>query len=111
ADALLVGEGRGLAGRSVDDDTVGAVVDQKAAKLAIAVEIDRALHVERSHGRGQHLSEHAVILRRRESRSSSRAHQVPGPTAPRGSPMTPGGTVAEDVCRVCDRPVTKVRRL
>ena len=40
--------------------------------------IDGALRVERSHGRGQHLAEHAVILRRPAPRSSSRAQLPPG---------------------------------
>src|SRR5262249_4609336 len=56
---LLVGQGRRLAGRAADDDTVGAAVDEVGAELAIALVVDRTIGVERCHGRGQNLAEHA----------------------------------------------------
>ena len=56
--ALVLAEGRGLAGRAVDDDAVGAVVHEERAQLLVAVEVDAAVRVERRHGRGQHLAEH-----------------------------------------------------
>jgi hypothetical protein len=54
--ALLLRERRRLTGRAVDDDPVGAVVDEELAELAVAVVIDRPVRVEGRHGRGQDLT-------------------------------------------------------
>ena len=59
---LVVGERRALARRAGDDEAVGAVVDEVARERAEAVEIDRAVSLERRHDRGQHLAEHPPIL-------------------------------------------------
>ena len=51
---LLVGQRRGLAGRAADDEAVGAVVDEKRRELAEALEVDRAVLLERRHHRRDH---------------------------------------------------------
>ena len=87
-EALLVGERRALAGRAGDDEPVRAVVDEVARERAEAVQIDRAVPLERRHDRCQHLAEHTVILypprgrkldkstRTRNSRSAVRADRA-----------------------------------
>ena len=62
--ALLVAQGRSLAGCSGYDDPVGAVVDEMGAEALEAFDADRAVPAERRHDRGQDLAEHASILRR-----------------------------------------------
>ena len=64
-EALVVGERRALARRAGDDEAVRAVVDEVARERAEAVEVDRAVPLERRHDRGQHLAEHAPILQPR----------------------------------------------
>ena len=61
-EALVVGERRALAGRAGDDEPVRAVVDEVARERAEAVQIERAVPLERRHDRGQHLAEHVPIL-------------------------------------------------
>jgi hypothetical protein len=81
--ALLLGERGRLAGRAVDDDTVGAVVDEERAELSIAVVVDGAVRVERRHGRGQNLAEHETILR------PAAASPCRAPNHPQGIPGDP----------------------
>ncbi len=98
---LVVREGRGLAGRAVHDDPVGAVVDEELAELAVAVVVDRSVGVERRHRCCQHLAQHEASLRRPSPFASPPVPQ----TAPKGSPVTPGdhvsGTGVTGVCGKC----------
>src|SRR5207247_873780 len=64
AHALPLRQRRSLAGRPVDDDAVGAVLDEEQAELAVPVVVNGAVRVERGDGRGQDLPEHSGILRR-----------------------------------------------
>ena len=61
-EALVVGERRALPGRAGDDEAVGAVVDEVARERAEAVQVERAVPLERRHDRGQHFAEHRWIL-------------------------------------------------
>jgi hypothetical protein len=61
-EALLVGEGRRLAGRARHDQAVRAVLDEERRELAELVEVDRAVGVERRHAGGQDFAQHVSIL-------------------------------------------------
>ncbi len=55
---LLVAQRRRLARRAADDDAVGAVVDEVRRELAEAVDVDRAVRLERRDHRGEDGAEH-----------------------------------------------------
>ena len=57
-EALVVGERRALPRRAGDDEAVGAVVDEVARERAEALQVDRAVPLERRHDRGEDLTEH-----------------------------------------------------
>ena len=57
-EALVVGERRGLPGRAGDDEAVGAVGDEVARERPEAVQVDRAVPLERRHDRGEDLTQH-----------------------------------------------------
>src|SRR5439155_26350166 len=61
-EALLIAEGRALAGRADDDQAVGAVVEEVGGELSEPLVVDGAVAVERCDDGGQDLTEHAAIL-------------------------------------------------
>jgi hypothetical protein len=76
---LPVGKGRSLAGRAGDHQAVGAVVDQPAGQLLGLPKVDIAFGIERSHHRGDEISESpAQIVLLIAGRGFKRFYQAPG---------------------------------
>ena len=62
AEALVVGQGRRLAGRPRDDDAVGAGVDEVRAQALERLVIDGSVGAERREDRCQDFAEHRTNL-------------------------------------------------